>query len=407
MWTKLPIQKQVPREVNHSNFGVNLVGYFSSELGMGELGRILVRAVDLSGIPFSTLTSKRNGSRKSHQHVERHIEILRPINIFVINADEMVNWKELPELKEISEHPTVGVWAWELEDFPNDFSNVLNTLQEVWTISEFARKAIQQQTTKPVHLLPMPISRINFSDIAQNNPFSKITGEYPYFFSSFDFQSSMDRKNPLATIEAFKSAFNKDENVKLVIKTINGNLWPEQKKLLSSASHGYGNIHIIDQYLDRSEVLRLIKDSLGYISLHRSEGYGLALAESMELGIPVIATGYSGNMDFMDESNSLIVEYDLIDVTDFSGVYRIKSRWANPRIESAATHMRRLFDDPVFARTVGLAGKSAAKNNFDISRTAEFIYERVSAVKRSTSPYALRAVLRAFRKVFGKFLPRK
>jgi glycosyltransferase involved in cell wall biosynthesis len=217
----------------------------------------------------------------------------------------------------------------------------------------------------------------------------------------------MDRKNPIATIEAFKRAFNKDEKVELIIKTINGNLWPKQKKLLSNATLGYRNIHIIDRYLDRSAVLRAIKDSLAYVSLHRSEGYGLTLAESMELGTPVIATGYSGNMDFMDKTNSMMVDYDLIDVADSSGAYRIKSRWADPSIESAAKYMRQLFVDPVFAGNLGNAGKSAVKDNFDLSRTAKFIHQRVGALNSSTSPYALKRVIKTARKAISRWLPRK
>ncbi len=407
MWKKIRQKKQSLRCAKGFKFGVNVVGYFSSELGMGEQGRIVIRAVELSGIPFSTITSNRNESRKNHPHQDRKSEIRRPVNIFVINADQMVNWKGLPEFREISQHPTVGVWAWELEDFPDEFSHVFDTLQEVWTISEFAQKAIQQQTEKPVYVLPMPMSHINNQEIAKYNPFSETTRGYPYFLSIFDFQSSMDRKNPIATIEAFKRAFNKDENVKLVIKTINGDLWPKQKEVLSNETLGYGNIHIFDQYLDKSEVLSLIKNSLAYVSLHRSEGYGLTLAESMELGTPVIATGYSGNLDFMDKTNSLMVDYDLIDVADSSGAYRVKSRWADPRIESAATHMRHLFDDPVFAGNLGNAGKIAVKNNFELSRTAEFIYQRVSAVKRSTNPYAPKRILQTSRKVISRWLPRK
>ena len=407
MLTKLRQKKQLLRDEKVSKFGVNVVGYFSSELGMGEQARIVLRAVELSGIPFSTLTSNRNESRKFHPHLDRHSEILKPVNIFVINADQMLNWKDLPEFREISQHPTVGIWAWELEDFPDEYSLVFDSLQEVWTISEFARKAIQQQTKKPVHVLPMPISRINIQEIAKHNPFSKITRGHPYFLSIFDFQSSMDRKNPIATIEAFKRAFNKDENVKLVIKTINGDLWPKQKKILSNATLGYGNIHIFDQYLERAEVFSLIKNSLAYVSLHRSEGYGLTLAESMELGTPVIATGYSGNMDFMDENNSLLVDYELVDVADSSGAYGVKSRWAEPNIQLASGYMRRIFDDPVFAEIVGLAGRDSTKKSFDMSVTANFIHNRVRAIKKANSPYALKSILKKFRQTLARYAPKK
>ena len=407
MWTRLGAKKLKPGGSREPKLGVNVVGYFSSELGMGELGRIVLKAVEQSGLPFSTLTSNRNQSRKSHQHEDRNPTRRLPINIFVINADQMANWQQLPEFMEISTFPTVGVWAWELEDFPDKFAEVFDGLEEVWTISEFARKAIQQQTKKPVHVLPMPITRINPSEIADRNPLSEITRGNPYFLSIFDFQSSMDRKNPLATIEAFKSAFKQDEGVKLVIKTINGNLWPKQMELLSNSILGYPDIQIFDNYLQRSQVLGLMKNALAYVSLHRSEGYGLTLAEAMELGTPVIATGYSGNLDFMDERNSLLVDYDLIEVKDSSGAYGVKSRWADPRIRSAAGLMKSIFDDPAFAEKIGLAGKNASKNNFELSRTAHFIYKRVKAINRSTNPYARKRIVKTLRQKVARFLPRR
>lgn len=407
MWTRFGVKKLSRGDSRDYKLGVNVVGYFSSELGMGELGRIVIKAVEQSGLPFSTLTSNRNQSRKSHKHEDLNPTQRLPINIFVINADQMANWQEFPEFREISKFPTVGVWAWELEDFPDQFAEVFDGLEEVWTISEFARKAIQQQTKKPVHVLPMPITRINSAEISDRNPLLESTRGTPYFLAIFDFQSSMDRKNPLATIEAFKSAFKQDEGVKLVIKTINGNLWPKQMELLSKSILGYPNIQIFDQYLERSEVLGLMKNALAYVSLHRSEGYGLTLAESMELGTPVIATAYSGNMDFMNEKNSLLVDYDLIEVRDSSGAYVVKSRWADPRIRSAAGHMRSIFEDLMFAKEIGLAGKNSAKNNFELSRTAQFIYKRVKSIKRSTKPFSRKKIVKTLRRAIARFLPRR
>jgi hypothetical protein len=127
----------------------------------------------------------------------------------------------------------------------------------------------------------------------------------------------------------------------------------------------------------------------------------------MELGTPVIATGYSGNLDFMDERNSLLVDYDLIEVKDSSGAYGVKSRWADPRIRSAAGLMKSIFDDPAFAEKIGLAGKNASKNNFELSRTAHFIYKRVKAINRSTNPYARKRIVKTLRQKVARFLPRR
>jgi glycosyltransferase involved in cell wall biosynthesis len=391
--------------ISRKNIGINVVGYFSSEFGMGELGRIVLNAAERSRLPFSSFTNNRNESRKSHKHEDLNLGGPFSTNIFVMNADQMVDWQELPEYRKLRLRPTIGVWAWELEDFPRHYGSVFDSLDEVWTISEFARVAIQGQTKKPVHVLPMPIIRIESTEISMTHNLFEPSTFGPYFLTLFDFQSSMDRKNPLATIQAFKKAFKEDDKVKLVVKTINGKLWPAQKKLLFQAAKGFPNILIFDQYLDRAEVLGLISGALAYVSLHRSEGYGLTLSESMELGTPVIATGYSGNMDFMNQSNSMLVDFDLVEVFDTSGAYHLQSRWAQPKVDSAARQMRRIFDDPRLAAEIARAAKHSIENDFQLSLTVEFIEERVAVVTSTSSLVFFKRCLSLLRRRIARVTP--
>ena len=112
-------------------------------------------------------------------------------------------------------------------------------------------------------------------------------------------------------------------------------------------------------------------------------------------------------MDFMDENNSLLVDYELVDVADSSGAYGVKSRWAEPNIQLASGYMRRIFDDPVFAEIVGLAGRDSTKKSFDMSVTANFIHNRVRAIKKANSPYALKSILKKFRQTLARYAPKK
>jgi glycosyltransferase involved in cell wall biosynthesis len=207
------------------------------------------------------------------------------------------------------------------------------------------------------------------------------------------------------TVSKFKKAFTEDDKVKLVVKTINGKLWPAQKKLLFQAAKGFPNILIFDQYLDRAEVLGLISGALAYVSLHRSEGYGLTLSESMELGTPVIATGYSGNMDFMNQSNSMLVDFDLVEVFDTSGAYHLQSRWAQPKVDSAARQMRRIFDDPRLAAEIARAAKHSIENDFQLSLTVEFIEERVAVVTSTSSLVFFKRCLSLLRRRIARVTP--
>jgi glycosyltransferase involved in cell wall biosynthesis len=363
---------QVSREL-----GVNIVGYFTSELGMGELARIVLETVELSGIPTRTLVSNRNKSRKSIKHTVSNPKEVFPINVAVLNADQMTNWKELKEYSDFSHLPTIGVWAWELEDFPSGFEKVFDFVDEVWTISEFSRKSIEQATQKPVFVIPLP-AKSEQADFFLAPKFGGLDlSNTDYFLSMFDYQSSIERKNPMAVIEAFREAFEDDTSVRLIIKTVNAQLWPTQRERLSYLCRNYKNITLIDSYLEPDEVKGLMKNAVAYVSLHRSEGYGLTCAEAMALGTPVIATRYSGNLDFMDDENSLLVDYDLVQVNDPTGTYKADSKWADPRIDSAVKQLKRVYFDKSFAKKIGIAGVDSLRSSSNFESAVEFVKNRL------------------------------
>ena len=360
--------------------GVNVVGYLTSELGMGELARSVRSVVEFSGLPFTSITNNRNLSRKSIESPDENVEELFPINLVVLNADQMTNWSKLADYSAISGLATIGIWAWELEDFPEDFEAVINELEEIWTISEFARASIQKQTKKPVFVFPIPLSAIEAkaSEPSGVNAPEKIGKDY--FLVMFDYQSSMERKNPLAAIEAFQLAFDGQDDVQLVIKTLNAELWPTEREHLLYEARKVKNVTVIDEYLTRLEVRQLLNGALAYISLHRAEGYGLTCAEAMAEGTPVIATNYSGNLDFMTPENSLLVDYSPVKVLDPNGAYTLDSNWANPSVDSAAKFMKTIHQDRDFAQKIGQIGKQSILNQATMEIASSFVLNRIEDV---------------------------
>jgi hypothetical protein len=124
----------------------------------------------------------------------------------------------------------------------------------------------------------------------------------------------------------------------------------------------------------------LMKQAIAYVSLHRSEGYGLTCAEAMALGTPVIATGYSGNLDFMNDDNSFLVDYDLIPVKDSTGTYEVDARWADPKIDSAIEKMRKVYLDKKLASKVGQAGQESIRAAINLGTASEFVKTRLSEI---------------------------
>jgi SAM-dependent methyltransferase len=194
------------------------------------------------------------------------------------------------------------------------------------------------------------------------------------FLFLFDFFSTMERKNPVGLIEAFKRAFKPGEGPQLLIKSFNGDYKPERLERVTAAAAGHPDVHVIDRYLPAAERDALFAASDCYVSLHRAEGFGLTMAEAMAMGKPVIATGYSGNVDFMSEANSWLVAHGLTHVGPEGENYPADGIWAEPDLDDAARAMREVW-----------AGSSEARERAERGREhvlAELSPERIGAEAR-------------------------
>jgi glycosyltransferase involved in cell wall biosynthesis len=375
----------VPTAFTQANApGVSVFGYFTAELGMGELGRLVVDAVKASGIPHSTVVSELTSNRKFARFDGSSSSLRYSIDIAVINADQMNVWSQTHRRSSARLNKTVGVWAWEVEKFPQEFSSAFSLVDEIWTISEFSRQAIAKGSPKPVYVLPMPKPQRDVKALIGLDRLKYGIGSGPYFLVMFDFLSVLERKNPFAAIEAFRQAFNPSENIQLVIKTINGNLREHDREQLRYAARDVPNIVLIDEYMLHGEVLSLMHGATAYVSLHRAEGYGLTCAEAMALGVPVIATRYSGNLDFMSDENSLLVDFELTPIGDTTGTYPSSARWAEPDVSMAARYMRDVLEDRVLARHIGVAARESIERSQDLELAAAFIRSRVAYLMPTT-----------------------
>ena len=145
----------------------------------------------------------------------------------------------------------------------------------------------------------------------------------------FHLGSAFSRKNPLAAIAAFRKAFGDAPDRVLAIKLIdNGAQWARRE--LDAAIAGAGNIRLIEGMLPEADMAGLMAAADIVISLHRSEGFGLVPAQAMALGKPVIATAWSGNLDFMNKDNSALVSYSLVPVHDPEGAFEVRQSEAGP-----------------------------------------------------------------------------
>jgi glycosyltransferase involved in cell wall biosynthesis len=328
--------------------GVNVAGYMRAESGVGEAGRLLVAALDAARVPRSIATYENTRSRQQATVPDESDATQHGIDVICVNADQLHHF--LDDTGADRSRYRIGVWAWEVDVLPDWMARAADHVDEIWTYSAHAAHAIGAATDKPVHVVPPPILR------PDSRPLSRAELGLPdgfVFLLAFDFASVFERKNPIAVIEAFGKAFAGRDGVHLVIKTVGGESHPHELKRLEKAAATHVNVRIRDGYVTREEHQALVAACDAFVSLHRSEGYGLHLAEAMAHGKPVIATGYSGNLEFMDDTNSRLVPFDLVGVPEGCDPYPTAARWAEPDVDAAAAAMREIASDPALARTIG------------------------------------------------------
>ena len=195
------------------------------------------------------------------------------------------------------------------------------------------------------------------------------------FLFNFDFLSTTHRKNPGAVIDAFRSAFRGDDEAVLVMKSINWEHDPAGRELLERQSQGL-NVVFLDAHQPGAEVNALFASADCYASLHRSEGLGLGMVQAMYLGKPVIATGYSGNLEFMNSENSLLVNYEMTELDEDSGPYERGTRWAAPNVDHAATLMRWVYEHQEESKALGARAAASLRRTLDPKVTTREILSR-------------------------------
>jgi len=346
-----PLPDASPR----GGFPPAIAGLFSTASGVGEGARLAYAALDTAGYaPAAFDLSPCFGQVELNEATHRRA--LTP------GAGSLIVHHNAPYLPHalwalgrarVRGRRIIGYWAWELPRLPRGWNSSFRYLHEIWVPSTFTRDAVAAATDMPVHVVPHPLPPMT----ATPNMRAKLglPPDAVVVLNVFHLGSVFSRKNPLAAIAAFRKAFGDAPNRMLAIKLIdNGAQWARRE--LDAAVAGANNIRLIEGMLPEADMAGLTATADIVISLHRSEGFGLVPAQAMALGKPVVATAWSGNVDFMNKDNSALVSYSLVPVHDPEGAFQADGQqWADANVEEAAQWLRRLADDSDLRARMGAA----------------------------------------------------
>ncbi|HTQ69238.1 MAG TPA: glycosyltransferase family 4 protein [Solirubrobacteraceae bacterium] len=389
--TRARRERDVPDPMASRGPAVRVSGYMGHALGLGAAARGYAEALAAAGVsvttasvPLGHLTVPNGLGAGYGEHTFEdagQVGDSHAAELIAVNADELPAFVERVG-GSYFRGPRIGVWGWETNSIPARWSRAFELIDEIWVYSRFMAANLGAVAPVPVVALPPPVH----APAQAAAPVRLGVPEGFLFLFVFDYLSTIQRKNPVGLVEAFKCAFAPGEGPRLLLKTINAPLRPLAEEEVLWAVGDRDDIHVVDCSLSVAERDGLMEACDCYVSLHRSEGFGLTLAEAMAIGKPVIATRYSGNLDFMNERNSMLVDYEPTLVGPECEIYPADGEWAEPSIEHAARLMREIVDDRERAAALGAQARLDVAANLSPEVTGAAMRRRLEeALLRANS----------------------
>lgn len=374
---------------------VNVAGYLRAPTGVGESARSMVTILGTLEIDMRVMYLPHPLAEYDHLPVTipelygwPHADAA--LSITIANADN----SEVPKAF-LSNHywakKNVGYWVWETEELPARFAAAAEQYDEIWTPSRYSATAIARSVDLPIRVLPHTLDFDAVASAVRDRKAFGLPEDSLLFGFAFDIQSVLERKNVRGLASAFRSAFRDDDDCYLVLKA-NGSPKGVYEYEMIRAEFDWDRILFLEGRLTRGETFNFLKSLDLYASLHRSEGFGLSCAEAMALGVPVIATGYSGNLDYMADSNSVLVSAKTYETDRPFGPYPAGTRWGAPDPEHAISAFRQMLSAERRAY-LGRRGADSVReqlNSLEIGRTARLAinaYATPSEVKHAGASF--------------------
>ncbi len=352
---------------------VTVAGLHSSSIGIGRGARLFTAALSQAGVRVQTQDVAATIQAARDLQTDPGPASLDEGGVMVshLNPPELVLWLQRTAARGLRARRHIGYWAWELASLPDSWTSAFAYVDEVWCPSRFTAEAVRSRapSTVPVHVVPHPVFMI--PRLAPDRAGFDLADGVCVVLAALDLKSTSARKNPLGAVEAYRRAVPApDGRSLLVCKLSGGTDAPERLAEVQAAIADRNDVRLLQQVLSEPDMTRLIASADIVLSLHRAEGFGLLPAEALWLGKPVVATAWSGVMDFLDADSAVLVPWTGCRVQDIQAMYA-EGWWAEPDLDVAADRLRRLIADPLARDQLGARAAARAAQVFDADHWIE------------------------------------
>jgi len=370
-------------------FGFNVIGHISGNVGVGIVARDAIRLMLQKGYPVATFDIDPGRGRSGHETAYAHLacpsidELPYGISLIVLSITSLPDIILEGRVKLRDDVVNAGYFWWELPVIPEIWVKSLEQFDVLVAGSQYLRSTFERYVAgTPAVYAQHALQELG--GIRPDRAKFGLPADKLIFVCIVEPTSDPVRKNPFGAIKAFQSAFSSDDSAHLVIKVNNSQAGGARSGLLVQLRDEIarlGNrVTLIEKILAYGEVLQLYASCDVFVGLHRAEGLGLGLMEAMALGKPVIATGWSGNMTFMNHANSCLVGYRLVPVNGMLGVYsraflKQEAYWADPNLDEAEAWMKALARDATLRASIGRGAAEAMRRHCAEAERGLFIDE--------------------------------
>lgn len=363
--------------------GINFFGSWETSDGIGRAAALNLGCLEEVGIPTSKYVLSRPVALQSGRDtvIDDHLisTLKHRVNLFQFSARWVPHYFSRLEKGALDNFYNIGYWFCEVPHIPDNWAHQMEYFDEIWTSSSFCANAFSRSAKIPVTQIPL---HIESRELTKRMTY-RIGGENKSFFNFltiFNVYSDAERKNALFTIRAFLNAHGENENIRLIVKVSNLEHDPILANKLSAIRKQHKNIEIIDGYIETEKVQALYEEADAYVSLHRAEGFGLTISDAMSRGIPVITTGYSGNMEFCQPDDTRLVSYSLRTVGHERLRYRSDDVWAEPDMSDAVLAFKEVVTEHAKWLRKATLARARISKFFSISAVGSLMRERLDLI---------------------------